>query len=66
MIPYEHKTFVGGVSIFSCGRDMNYCYQRADYGRLYVKIATKILQTSVCMLTLLLLPTRDGDYFPNP
>lgn len=70
MISYEYKIFVGGVSVFSCGRDVNYYFQREDYDRLHAEVTTKIPQTSVCMslgnVTLLLLPSRDGIYFPNP
>lgn len=70
IIPYEYKIFVGGVSIFSCGRDVNYYFQRAGYNRLYAKMATKIPKTPFCIplsnVTLLLLPTGDGVYFPQP
>lgn len=51
---------MGGVSVFSCGRDVNYYFQRKDYDRLHAKVATKIPQTSVCMsfgnVTLSFLP----------
>lgn len=69
MIPYDYEIFVGGVSVFPCGRDVNYYFQREDYDRFHTNVATKIPQTSVSgfldNVTLLLLPTRDGLHFPR-